>query len=59
MGQPECSEVLQSDIYNLHKIRSIHTETKMRKINFEVDETKFENALKSYDKKGSQESLTD
>lgn len=31
----------------------------MRKINFEVDETKFENALKSYDKKGSQESLTD
>ena len=45
MGQPECSEVLQSDIYNLHKIRRIHTETKMRKINFEVDETKFENAL--------------
>lgn len=30
----------------------------MRKVNFEVDETKFENALKSYDKEGSQESLT-
>jgi len=31
----------------------------MRKINFKVDETKFENALKSYDKEGSQKSLID
>ena len=59
VGQPESSEVLQSGIYNLHKIRRIHTETKMRKRNFKADETIFENALKSYDKEGSQKSLTD
>ena len=59
MGQPESSEVLQSGIYNLHRIKRIHTETKIRKINFKVDETKFENALKSYDKEGSPKSLTD
>ena len=31
----------------------------MRKRNFKADETIFENALKSYDKEGSQKSLTD
>lgn len=44
VGQPTSSGELQGGIYKLYKIRRIHTEGKMWKRNFKINENKIENA---------------